>query len=342
MHGLFIEDFPLVWNVGTKLFMRILYISDRANGGILRHVKCLRECLPHKVITYQVGHGGDEEFAGRNGHDLREFCQIRRVIKKFKPDVVHFHIPVLLMVLYIRFFTKIPIVRSWHTPTSGKEGLKRKFMRWLFGKKCYYLPVSKQTWAGLRKWESSLKGEVFFNPLNLAHYHLEVFKEGCKGKRPVVGMVGRNAEQKDWPSFHRVEFDVKTEMPDVEFVNGGECEPCNGLSEIKRMDVFVMTSKHEELPTTLLECFALGTAVCGFIPVGGVSDILAFSSGPLKEVFIKERDTARLAKIVSSLLRDEAKRKAVMEDGWQILINHFDAHKNCHGQLLEIYGRLIK
>ena len=101
-----------------------------------------------------------------------------------------------------------------------------------------------------------------------------------------------------------------------------------------------MTSKHEELPTTLLECFAMKTAVCGFIPVGGVCDILALSYGPLKEVFIKERDTAHLARIVMELLRDDVKRMSVVEDGWQIVAAHFNAKKNCHGQLLEIYSRV--
>ena len=320
--------------------MRVLYISDRQDGGILRHVKCLRECLPAEIETYEIGCGGDEEFAGRNGHDMREFWQIRRVIKAFKPDVVHFHIPVFLMIVYVRFFTDIPVVRSWHTPTSNKEGLKRKFIRWVFGGRCYYLPVSKSTWAGLRRWAPNIKGEVFLNPINLECYHSDVVSHEFKGKRPIVGMVGRNADQKDWPSFHKVESIVKAKMPNVDFVNGGENAPCNGLEEIKNMDVFVMTSKHEELPTTLLECFAMKTAVCGFIPVGGVCDILALSYGPLKEVFIKERDTAHLARIVMELLRDDVKRMSVVEDGWQIVAAHFNAKKNCHGQLLEIYSRV--
>ena len=166
---------------------------------------------------------------------------------------------------------------------------------------------------------------------------------GCRREnRFVVGMVGRNVDQKDWPSFHMVETVVKAVMPDVKFLNGGEKQPCNGLKEISNMDVFVMTSKHEELPTTLLECFMLKIATCGFIPVGGVSDILALSDGPLRDVFIQERDTKKLAEIIMSLLNDETKRNAVVEDGWQILVNHFDAEKNCKGQLMDRYRRVMK
>ena len=108
------------------------------------------------------------------------------------------------------------------------------------------------------------------------------------------------------------------------------------------MDGFVLTSKHEEMPTVVLEAFAERTAICGFIPEGGMSEILSFSTGPLKEVFIKNRDTSRLAEIVMSLLKDEAKRNAVIEDGWQILTNHFDAEKNCRTQLMDVYRRMMK
>ena len=325
--------------------MKVLLISDRRDGGILRHVRCLRACLPEDVTTYEIGHGGDEEFSGRSGHDMREWMQIRRVIKTFRPDIVHFHIPALLMVLYVRLFTRLPIVRSWHTSTTGKMGLKHWSIIRLFGKRCYYLPVSETTWAGLKRWAPRIKGEVFFNPIRIEIRNTSALSDSRNARKAgtlVVGMVGRNADPKDWPSFHKVEALVKAKMPEVEFVNGGEVKSCDGRKEIAQMDVFVMTSRHEELPTTLLECFSLETAACGFVPIGGVADILQYSTGPLKGVFIKERDTSRLAEIVMSLLKDGAKRKAVIEDGWQILVNNFDAEKNCKGQLMDIYRRIVK
>ena len=301
----------------------------------------MRECLPPAVETLEIGKLGDEEFAGRSGHDLKEILQIRRLIKTFKPDIVHFHIPAILMIAYVRFFTKVPIVRSWHTPTIGGEGVRNRLIRWLLGPKCYYLPVSSATWEGLKRWASGIKGEVFYNPVKIGQRNMPNMRENLDG-RFIVGMVGRNADQKDWPSFHKVESLVKEKSPEVEFVNGGESKPCDGRKEIGRMDVFMMTSKHEELPTTLLECFLLGTAACGFVPVGGVADILQYSNGSLKEVFIEERDVSHLAEIVMSLLSDEKKRKNVIEDGWQVLINHFDAEKNCKGQLMDIYRRMVE
>lgn len=322
--------------------MRVLYVSDRQDGGILQHVRCLRECLPPEVESYEIGRGGDEEFAGRNGHDIREWFQIRRVMRDFRPDIVHFHIPALMMLLYVRFFTKARIVRSWHTPTTGVEGLKYKIVRRLFGSKCYYLPVSGATWEGLRRWAPCIKGEVLFNPIRIDGRACPDLPSGWKGVNPVVGMVGRNADQKDWPSFHEVERLVKEIMPEVEFVNGGEVTQCDGRKTIASMDVFVMTSKHEELPTTMLECFLLGTPICGFLPVGGTCDVLGFSNGAVRDAFSDERDCRKLAETIIRLLNNESQRRRMVMDGWQILTQHFAAEKLVKGQLMDVYRRVLQ
>ncbi len=322
--------------------MRILYISDRRDGGILRHVKCLRKCLPPEVESFEIGLGGDEEFAGCSGHDLREFWQIRRVMRRFRPDIVHFHISNLLMAFYVRCFTSVPCVCTWHTPTNRKIKMGVRLFFALIGRRAYYLPVSSVTWKGLKEWLPNARGEVFFNPFKLEKPMPSLSFASIRGRFPVVGMVGRNADQKDWPSFHKVEAIVQKERPDVRFLNAGEKAPCNGLEAIGKMDLFVMTSKHEELPTTLLECFASGTPVCGFIPAGGVTDILALSNGAIRDSFIPRDNCAALANIVVSLLDNPERRKLLAEDGRQILCDHFDADENCRGQLMDIYRRCLK
>jgi len=324
--------------------MRVLYVSDRGEGGIKRHVQCLRSCLPPEVERYTIGE--DEPFAGKNGHDVREWLQIRRVVKWFRPDIVHFHTPCFLMALYVRLFSKAKIVCSWHTPTNGNVGLGVKVFFAILGKNCYFLPVSGATWAGLKKWLPYAQGEVFFNPLKRVVSCQELGVSGVT-TNPLttnhftVGMVGRNADQKDWPSFHRVEELVKAKMPSVKFLNAGENGMCDGRAAIREMDVFVMTSKHEQLPTTMLECFAEGTPICGFVPEGGTQEVLDFSKGPLKSVFVKERDCGKLAKMVAELLQSPERRQALVEDGRQILEGHFDAEENCHGQLMAVYQRLM-
>ena len=335
--------------------MKVLYISDRRMGGIVNHVKCLTECLPPEVERYVIGEYGDEPFAGKSGHSIREWFQIRRVIKRFRPDVIHFNTIPLFMALYVKLFWKGGVVCSIHTPSNPKPRFSRRLVNWAV-QPCYWLPVSDANWKRFKAYHPGVKGEVFYNPIKIARSDW-VFGRRDQGKEGesndqaikqsnnfIVGMVGRNADVKDWPSFHRVEDKVKGrgegEQWSVEFLNAGEKEECDGRAAIAKMDLFVMTSKSEELPTTVLECFMLGTPICGFIPVGGTSDILGFSKGPVRAAFISERDCDKLADIVMDLLSHPEKRQALVEDGRQILENHFDAEKNVRGQLMEIYKKV--
>ncbi len=343
--------------------MRILYISDRGSGGIKNHVQCLRRCLPQDVGCYTIGE--DEPFTGASGHSFAEWKQIRRVVKNFKPDVIHLHTLPLLMCLYLRLFARrIPRFVSLHTPGDRKPPFKERILHWLVAP-AYYLPVSSVTWQGFQQWYKGVKGEVFFNPIEIKGggnssqtTNVDASQYANCHHLVTAGLIGRWADQKDWPSFAQVTSLVAQKLSSVKFWGVGVNEEeanlqlgdlashiewmgfqSNGREWIRRMDVFVLTSKHEELPTVVLEAFLMKTAICGYIPRGGMTDILAFSDGALKSVFIEERNPQKLAVIVQRLLEDEALRQRVVEDGWQIVTKYFDAKVNCQ-KLVEIYKRL--
>lgn len=310
--------------------MRVLFISDRNPGGIVTHVRTLLSCLRAEgVECYAIGE--DEPFAGTSGHDWREWAQIRRLVKTFKPQVIHFHIPNLVMAFYARFFTRCKIVCSWHTPTSGKMRSGERLFCQILGKRGFYLPVSRTTYEGMERQICRMKGEVFYNPLQIGTLK-------AKTRQNVVGMVGRNAQVKDWPSFHRV-----VDILGVEGWNiGEEMIVPNARDKIGEMALYLLTSFSEEMPTVVLECFAERTPICGFIPKGGMKEILSYSNGALKEVFIEDRDCTKLAEIARRILGDRKLQERLVEDGWQILTNHFDAEKNCRGQLMDIYRRIVR
>lgn len=342
--------------------MRILYITDGGPGGVSSHVRCLTQCLKGVAeVMVCITYGSDalkkmldEDGTPycwcrcRNGHDLRLLLKVRRLIKEFRPEVIHFHDIPLFVVLYVKMLRGVRVFCTLHTPSARKVAFSRNVLNHAV-QPCYFLPVSSQTWEVFKAAYPKARGEVFFNPVRIGEAKSKREGEQRNDSSFVVGMVGRNADQKDWPSFHKVEeivkgkvsrfrgFGVGADGCNVEFLNAGEKEVCDGRAAIAKMDLFVMTSKHEQLPTTVLECFMLGTPICGFLPVGGTKDILEFSKGPLREAFIRERDCDKLSDIVIDLLVHPEKRQALVEDGWQILVNHFDAEKNCRGRLMEIY-----
>lgn len=355
--------------------MRVLYvISTGILGGIERHVQCLSRCLTEdrttgaEVKVLVLGEGGPiasalmadgidvVAFGAKSGHDLSLFLKFRRLMRGWRPDVVCPQMPMLVPMLYFNLFDRrTPLVRSIHTPT-GRESRLVGLVTGLLGRRYdRFLPVSGSTWkeyTAAHPWASG-RGEVFFNPLRLAPPKPRTANSPLR-----VGMIGRIADQKDWGSFAAV-----AALGGADFVAAGgtredaatllggnapgldavrwEGRKSDGRAWIASLDLFVMTSKHEQLPTVILECFAEGTPVCGFIPEGGLSEILEFSEGPLRDVFIPRRDPAELSLIVRRLVGDVSLRAALAADGRRIAERHFDAEKNCRGRLMEIYREAI-
>lgn len=350
--------------------MRVLYVVNEAlMGGIQRHVLCLMQSLQgvaDTAVVFNVESDAsvirmfeDEglkvyRLKGRSGHDPRIVGRFRRVLADFRPDVIHAHVLPVLVLFALRFGLKgrTPVINSLHMRP------RRPSLAWrLIGLIChrvvdYWLPVSAATGEAFWHGHPKSKGEVFFNPIRLGVGG----RCRARGQNLVVGMVGRNEDQKDWPAFHKVESLIQARLSQLKstnplythtsdlhlsFLNAGEKEVCDGREAIAKMDLFVMTSKHEQLPTTMLECFALGTPICGFIPEGGVREVLDFSAGPVREAFIEGRDCGKLADLVVDLLRDEDRRRRIAEDGRRIVEERFDAEKNCRGQLMDIYRKVI-
>ena len=342
--------------------MKILYVINTGLvGGLQRHVVCLMESLkdiaetavvinteidPQLVPMLEDRGGKVYRLHGKSGHDWRIVRRFRKVLSDFKPDVIHAHgLPLFCLFYLCLVHRKTPMLHSIHTPAKKPpwwEWFAWKLLEWRI---CYWLPVSSATWEAFKKWHPWAQGEVFFNPLRLSEFKNKSQKAELTaqdGKPFVVGMVGRKAEVKDWPSFHKVERLVKGKMSEVVFLNAGEEHVCDGRAAIEEMNLFLMTSKSEQLPTTVLECFALGTPVCGFLPQGGLKDILEFSNGSVRGAFVEERDCRKLAQLVVDLIGDKTRRRAMVEDGRRIVQDHFSAEKLVPGQLMDIYRRFVK
>lgn len=354
-------------------------------GGLQNHVLCLMKSLygvveMALVVNVELDPRVTSKFEGEglkvyrlggtSGHDWRIFMRFGKIVSDFNPDLIHAHGMPFLVLVWLNVFKRgIPIVSSIHTDTGHPRLRKRLEMALLARNRIsLWLPVSCATrddFCRAYPWARA-RSEVFFNSVRIEEFEglkiSRLERQKALAREPsgrqtfIVGMVGRDADIKDWPSFHRIasiiqarlkqakvnhSLSAKTSRYDLLFLNAGEKKVCNGREAIASMDIFVMTSKFEQLPTTMLECFAIGTPICGFIPGGGTCDIIAFSNGHVREAFIAERNCEKLADIVIDMMENPDKRQAIAEDGRQILENHFEASKNCNGRLLQIYKRMI-
>ena len=362
--------------------MKVLYLINAGiMGGRERHVLTLVKSLPkgveHCVCAVSGGAATDamreaglnvKVLGGRSGHDIRIVTRFIRLLRAFRPDVVHAHSSAFLPYVVLNCFRGVPLIQSIHGPSaSGKEYEARaKSLKWkvktfasrLFERKPdYYLPVSNATWDDFKTVHPCAKGEVFFNALNLDK--LPKAKKDISQRKIVVGMVGRMADVKDWPSFSRVASIVANKRHDVEFWAVGAdmcwarengCETDNvkwlGLRQdaqdlISKMDVYVITSKSEQLPTTLLEAFAIGVPVVGFMPEGGTKEVVALSEKK-SALLLPERDCQHLADELVRVIDDKKLRTSMIEEGRNIVAKHFDMRKLCATQLMGIYERIIK
>ncbi len=363
--------------------MRVLYLINAGiMGGRERHVMTLVKSLP-KEIVYCVcatspGEATDAMLAqgqnvyvlgGRNGHDLRIVPRFIQLMREFRPDIVHAHSMPFLVSVVLRFYPRVPVVKSIHgTTVSGEEWkARRRSIVWkvkgilqklLQRKTDYYLPVSMATWDEFKSVNPDAKGEVFFNALKLEGLP-EAKHDNCRPKK-VVGMVGRNADQKDWPLFCKIAKRVLTKRSDIEFwgvgadgawakTSCGEDSCCvkwfgsrqDARELIAKMDVFLMTSKHEQLPTTLLEAFYIGVPVVGVLPEGGTREVLALST-KTSALLLPERNSEKVADALVRIIDDPKARADMVSVGKGIVMNHFDMEKLCATQLLGIYKGLIK
>lgn len=367
--------------------MKILFlILSGKMGGLERHVQCLAQSLPKSVETLicVVGPDGSASLAMReaglnvvtlgcmSGHDVRLFPRFHRVMKTFKPDVVHSHSISLFASCYLKWFSNVPLIQSLHTPAEHRTW-KDRVISMVAKTPDYFLPVSAETWKGYQKIFPKAKGEELFNPLRLEELpekdgdclRRELGLERCN---PIVGAVGRMSHPKNWFAFLDVSLRLLFNDPKLHMVAVGDGPQeaelhtkweqmtksnlpvrarlhwLGNRQDAKRliggMDVFLFLSHHEELPTVLLEAFGMRTPVVGFLPRGGTKEVLALSE---KESawLIEEQDANAAADNVLAILKDSAHAEAMVCAGHEIVTKHFDAGKICCGQLMNVYRRIV-
>ncbi len=375
--------------VGVEEPMKILYfINAGIMGGRERHVHTLVKSLPghveYCVCAVSAGEATEAMVAdgvnvtvlgGRSGHDFKVYSRFKKLMRTFKPDVVHAHTTALLPFMALRSFKNVPVILSVHGPSTStdecvarqksivwqlKSWIKRKLQR----RPDYYLPVSRATWLDFLKVCPNAKGEVFFNALNFSRLPPPAEKKSGR----IIGMVGRMADQKDWPSFVRIVAEVLSRKPDVEAWAIGD-GPVRVDAEslwksiaaekgivsdrlkwfgsrqdarelIAQMDVFILSSKHEQLPTTMLEAFVLKTPVVGFLPMGGTDEIVELAKGTCA-LLNKERDVANVANDVIRVLDDKILREQMVSEGYKVATEYFDMEKICASQLVPLYARMM-
>ena len=349
--------------------MKVLMVTGngRLLDGINRHVLMVAGGLQARGVEVAVctvaAHGeladaleakGIRVFAlgCETGHDWRLIGRFWKVMREFRPDVVHGHMSAFFASVVIKFvFPRTPVVETVHTirgPAQRVHPLGRTAKWWWLRR---VLPRKRRSIfvsQGLLEHAGSpANGVVIYNPMDF-----EVPKGQGENLRavlgvpegtPVIGTACRIAREKAPAAFTRVMCAVLRERADVHAVVMGaglqnlEEEmraiiAASGVGErfhllgyradapilIGDLDCFVMTSVTEGMPTALLEAVRAKVPIAFMEGKGGQVDLMRLNAaeGPLAMV-ASQGDEAALARGIVDTLADPEAAKARAERAYE-------------------------
>lgn len=372
--------------------MRILMLTTSSSllDGINRHIltisQALNRCPNVEIAVCSVCPGGELHAELRksgvrtyslespHGHALGIFHRFNRVMRDFRPDVVHAHVLALFEQIELSLLYRgKKVVRTFHglggLPPLRKRLLDRLF-RIQYAADCFISQGVRDYYRKLGVVGGQRTG-VIYNPMSwttVGQAQAGILQNliGVPSGTPVIGSACRIAEVKNPLALMDVMCRVLRAVEDAHAVLIGD-----GPAEIKgrlvdflqaqdvsarvhllgyRSDAaalvgdlscFVMTSRSEGMPTALLEAIAARTPVAFFRGEGGLVDLAKLNRlrGPFA-VTAEMDDCSGLAAGIVDIIRNPQVAQSLVECAYEVGRSTFDVDVIA-GQLLELYGKVV-
>lgn len=278
-------------------------------------------------------------------HELKAIKEMRRLYKKYKPDIVHLHSSKAGILGRVAF-PKSKVVYTVH----GFDSIRIAYRK--------YLPIEKamqnrcQAIVGVSQYdERNLRSEGITNhvetvyngiypPVPLNNNPFERV-QGYEGK---VLCIARLAPPKRFDLF----LEVAALLPQYAFIwIGNQHEVTekytpnvffmgnvpNAGAYNAYADVFMLPSNYEGLPIVIIEALACGKPVVASA-VGGISELLDGSNG-----FAVENEAKVMAEKIAYILSDRALYSRMAEAARQTYLRSFTVDKMVDGYM-RIYERI--
>ncbi len=308
--------------------------------------------------------------ARASGRFLGTFREASRLLRGKKIDVLHSHKSKenLLALLLAKRFAVPFLVRTQHgmpEPRTLKDRLVYRMERMTASYASRIVCVSDELQQRLAGKVSGDKLTVIRNAIDLTAMQSRLtpaeakIKLGISPERQVVGIVGRLELVKRVDLFLEVAHCLSQSMPTACFViagtgreeealknslRGSELEQrvlfLGGRDDIydvlRAMDLLLITSDHEGLPTVLLEAMALGIPVVAR-NVGGIGEVISDNvSGRL----VNSADAAAIAGAALPLLTAGELRSRLIDNGFKT-VQAFSATRNA-ARYMHIYQSMVE
>ncbi len=373
--------------------MNILYLNTFNTGadGIGRHIETISTyfhhhpelgikpgvCLVHPKGTLSDNlqkEGVSVYCLGcKNGHDPRILTRFHSVLKEFRPDVIHAHVPAIMEYAYLRLSgSKIPIVKTTHgialeniignNTKTLKQRISQYITKYISPSITQEIYVSK----GVKDFYHNLNGRVIYNPFTFTESNINSHKLhsiiGVPENTTIWGTACRLSREKRPELFTHVMAELLIRFPDSHAVvcGNGDVSTMKELEYIvdkanvskrfhwlgyrpdapeltKNLSFFIMTSLTEGMPTALLEAMAAKVPIAFMEANGGLRDLadLHRHEGPIG-VVVKNSDINEMITEISSNIGNNELLKQYTENAFAIGKNHFDIN-NIALKLCDVY-----
>lgn len=265
----------------------------------------------------------------KKGFDFFVFKKLYNLIEEFEPDIIHTHryslqyvIPVLLFFKYVKRNNRIRIVHTIHS-LAQKDVMPRLLRlqkKWF--KKGYAIPVAispavKESIVQVYNLNEE-KIPIIFNGVPIS----ECIKKDKYYNTKKIIHVGRFSEEKNHSGLLEVFKDLLKSNPKAKLYLIGDGHLFGQIKNLVRnlklndnvvflgkkdyvyshlhdSDVFVLPSKYEGMPMSLLEAMATGLpVVCS--PVGGIPDMIDDGVNGFLP-----KNKAQMVKILNDIINDK-------------------------------------
>jgi glycosyltransferase involved in cell wall biosynthesis len=290
----------------------------------------------------------------QNGVDYLSFLKVAKLLREKRIDVIHTHNtqPLVDGTLGALLAGVKTIV---HTDHSREFPDKRRYMfaEWLLSHFVYKMVgVSKPTSRDLITYEriSPSKVVTILNGIDGSSFDVSVDRQkkrkelGIRGEGPVIGLGVRLSEEKGVAYLLRAMPEIIKRYPDINLVIAGKGASEKDLKReaadlgiekntlfigprldmpevLKVLDLYILPSLREGLPTILLEAMAAGCPIVATDVGGNHTAITHGESGSL----VEPKNPGALAAEIVRVLGDEQLRNRYAERGLELFKSNFTA-----------------
>lgn len=295
----------------------------------------------------------------------RAYKSIRQAFIEFSPDVIHCHSTVAGILGRLASRNRWPVIFTAHgwPFEPGTPRWRRLLLMWVerylahYCKKIVCVSKYTRTIALKNNLTRPDKLTVVYNGVELCD---PVGKPSEKTTVEVL-FVGRLSKQKDPMTLlrayglinsserSRISITIIGDGPDIgrlkEFIDQhalagvrllGGLNPSDVRDEMRRADVFVLSTNWEGFPYVILEAMSSGLPIIA-TDVGGISEAVGTANGFL----VKKKDALALSKAITILLENRSLRESLGAESRRIIMANFTLDK-MFSEIERVYGEVLK